>query len=277
MRLVFGILFVLSMSFFAFMQWGGALLGTGKNVQSQGELRPEKIKLLDIPPLKPQAGSGVQLPVATLPASTPTAVPLAASSPVASVPAVSSVPVAAPAAVPLPPQPQHPPLAAAVAPAVQTKTIKSCMEWGEFSGSDLARATMGLAGLNLGERLEQNIIEYSSGYWVYIPPLKNKTAVNKKIEQIKAVGIEDYFVVQDSKKWINAISLGVFKTREAAKNYQASLKKKGLQSTLVGERKKMLKFTVFAIKGVDAEGKKQLAALQKDFANSELKSVACKN
>ena len=151
------------------------------------------------------------------------------------------------------------------------------MEWGEFSGSDLARATMGLAGLNLGERLEQKIIEYTSGYWVYIPPLKNKTAVNKKIEQIKAVGIEDYFVVQDSRKWINAISLGVFKTREAAKNYQASLKKKGLQSTLVGERKKMLKFTVFAIKGVDAEGKKQLAALQKDFANSELKSVACKN
>ena len=150
------------------------------------------------------------------------------------------------------------------------------MEWGEFSGTDLAIATKELAGLKLGDRLSQRTIEYASGYWVYIPPLPNQAAVNKKIEQIKAIGVQDYYVVKEPKKWNRAISLGVFKTQEAAQNFQIKLKKKGLSTAKVGERKHKLKFIVFAFKGIDAEERSKLIKLQKDIANSELKAVACK-
>lgn len=150
------------------------------------------------------------------------------------------------------------------------------MEWGEFSGTDLARASKALAGLKLGDRLAQRTVEYASGYWVYIPPLANKAAVNKKIVEIRAAGVEDYFVIKESRKWNNAISLGVFKTEEAAKKFQLSIKKKGLSKAKVGERKRMLKFTVFELKRIDAEGRARLAALHKAFANSELAIVACK-
>ena len=154
---------------------------------------------------------------------------------------------------------------------------KTCMEWGEFSGTDLVRARQALTDLKLGDRLDQRTVEYTSGYWVYIPPLRSKAAVNQKIEEIKAKGIEEYFVIQDSRKWFNAISLGVFKTEEAANNFHASLKKKGLRTMRVGERKSKLKFTIFVFKRIDSGVGARLALLQKDFANSELNTIACNN
>jgi len=268
MKLLFGFLLVLSLGFFAFMQWGGALTGTGKSGQTLGDLNADKIKLIDAPPVKQLANSdvpSVQMPLAV-------SAPVAASAPQA--------PVSAPAiAIPVPVSaPVH---AAAIvaphAPATASKVAtKICMEWGEFSGTDLKRATQALVELKLGDHLAQRTVEYTSGYWVYIPPLKNKTAVNRKIEQLKALGVEDYFVLHEKPHWLNVISLGVFKTEEAAKNYLASLKKKGVRTAKVGERKSRLKFTVFQLNQIDTELSAKLSKLQKEYENSELKAVACK-
>ena len=70
--------------------------------------------------------------------------------------------------------------------------------------------------MQLGGKLSQRQVELDRGYWVYFPPLKNKEAVNRKIAELKALGINDYFVVQGPGHWQNAISLGVFKTGDAA-------------------------------------------------------------
>ena len=53
--------------------------------------------------------------------------------------------------------------------AVQASPV--CMEWGDFSGKSLARATAALSALKLGNNLTQKQAEHISGYWVYIPPL----------------------------------------------------------------------------------------------------------
>lgn len=267
------------------MQWGGALMGAAKNGQTLAELNPEKIKLLDMPSAKMLAASGVAttqsgVGAASAPISTPVI-----SAPIVTVP-IS--PASAPAAIsPLLPAPASvvaPATLPAAAPPVQVLTnaikdksgIKTCMEWGEFSGTDLALASKELEVLKLGDRQSQRTIEYASGYWVYIPPLHTQAALNKKIEQIKALGLQDFYVVKEPKKWIRAISLGVFKTQEAAQNYQMILKKKGLTTAKVGERKRKLKFIVFALKNIDAEERSKLIKLQKDIVNSELKAVACK-
>lgn len=151
-----------------------------------------------------------------------------------------------------------------------------CMEWGEFSGADLARATAALAVLQLGDRLGQRQVEYDIGYWVYFPPLKDKAAVNRKIAQLKARGIEEYFVVSDAGQWQNAISLGVFKTREAAQHFLDELQRtKDVRTAQIGERASQLKVTIFMLNGLDAKAAADLAEIQKDFAGSELKDVSC--
>lgn len=243
MRRLVVLLLLVNVLFFALMQWGGKLAGEDKNSQPLAALNPEKMKLAGAP-------AGVQTPAVVLPA-----VPVVPAVPPVPQPIVASAPLPAPAA--------HAP-------------EKSCLEWGEFSGSDLARAEKSLAQLKLGDRLTQRTIEYSHGYWVYIPPIKTHASRVKKIQQLKELGVEDYFVVQESGHWMNAISLGVFKTEEAARNLQAELNKKGVKSAKVGERVSKLKFTVFELKHMDAAGAAQVTAWQKEYAGSELKPVACK-
>lgn len=151
----------------------------------------------------------------------------------------------------------------------------ACMEWGEFSGPDLARVKAALAGLKLGDRLNRREIEYSSGYWVYIPPLKDRAGVAQKVEQLKARGVEEYFVVQEAGAMFNAISLGVFRTREAAQNFVNELHARDVGSAQVGERNSKLKATVFVLSGLNAAVSAKLAALHKDFPGSEQKEVSC--
>jgi len=180
---------------------------------------------------------------------------------------VAVLPASAPAPVPAP----------AEAPAALTaKPDVSCMEWGEFSGADLARATAALSTLQLGDKLSQHQVEYAIGYWVYISPMKDKAAVNQKIAQLKARGIDEYFVVPDAGPWQNAISLGVFKTREAAQHFLDELRRtKGVRSAQIGERASKLKVTLFVLNGLDAKTGAELARIQKDFAGSDLKDIPC--
>lgn len=189
---------------------------------------------------------------------------------------VLSAPQGTPVAV-LPASAPAPVLAPVEASATLTaKPDVSCMEWGEFSGADLARATAALSTLQLGDKLSQRQVEYAIGYWVYIPPMKDKAAVNQKIAQLKARGIDDYFVVPDAGPWLNAISLGVFKTREAAQHFLDELRRtKGVRSAQIGERASKLKVTLFVLNGLDAKTGTELARIQKDFAGSDLKDIPC--
>ena len=155
------------------------------------------------------------------------------------------------------------------------KPVAVCMEWSDFSGADLKRASEALAGMQLGEKLSQRPVEYNIGYWVYIPPLKNKASINQKIEQLKARGVEEYFVVQEAGEWQHAISLGVFKSEDAAQKFLESLAAKEVRSAKIGERASKLKATVFVFNAIDAQTADKLTGLQKDFPASELKKVAC--
>ena len=271
---------MLCIGLFAFMQWGGALTGTDKYRDMPGDLNAEKIKLLAMPVSKDvsarQTASPAELLAASAPSASPVTVTVPASTPTPLPPsgvASQVLPAVAVSATTSPSKPIQP----AVPPSVASPKAgsKSCMEWGEFSGSDLVRAGQALAEMKLGDHLSSRNVEYASGYWVYIPPLANKAAVNKKIEEIKALGVDDYFVMRESRKWNNAISLGVFKTEEAAKRYWALMKKKGIRSAQLGERKHKLKFTVYVLSQVDAALSARMAALQKEFVNSELKPVPC--
>ena len=258
MKWIVGLLLLANLALFGWMRWGGMLTVDADAVTAQAPLNADKIKLLALQPLSASAPvsavSGVPLtlsPIASAPAAA-----AAVSAPAASAPAVSA-PVA-------------------VAPPAAPKAA-SCAEWGEFSGDDLARAQKALATLALGDKLTQRSVEQDHGYWVYIPPMKKRAQIEKKIAQLKEHGVKDYFVVLEKGRWLNAISLGVFKSNEAAQNFLDSLDTKALGPVKLGVRKSKLKFTVFVLKGLDAGMLDKINALQKGFPDSELKVSACGN
>ena len=158
-------------------------------------------------------------------------------------------------------------------PSVPIKT--NCFEWGEFSGADIDRVAKSLKELQLGDKLSQRETSHATGYWVYIAPLKDKAAVTDKLAQLKARGVTDYFVVQDAGEWLNAISLGVFKTRESAQNFLDGLRSKDIRSAQVGEKFSKNRTVMFIMNGLNAPMSEKLTALHKKFATKELKQVAC--
>ncbi|MBI1887735.1 MAG: SPOR domain-containing protein [Nitrosomonadales bacterium] len=174
-------------------------------------------------------------------------------------------------------EPAEAPVAAAESAPLATKPdTRVCLEWGDFSGADLTRVTAALSALQLGDKLSQYQVEHTIGYWVYIPPQKSKAAVARKIEQLKARGVEEYFIVADAGPWLNAISLGVFKTREAAQSFYDDLQKtRDIRTAQIGERASKFKTTVFVLNGPDAAAMAELTRMQQDFPGSTLKNVPC--
>jgi len=90
----------------------------------------------------------------------------------------------------------------------------------------------GLAGLSV----DIKPVEASSSYWVHIPPQPNKAAADKKAGELKALGIQDFYVVQDEGANRFAISLGLFKSEAAANEYLQGLGKRGVKSARIEVR-----------------------------------------
>jgi hypothetical protein len=268
MRKLFWILLLANVILFAVMQRGGFdwLGRNGPVVRSQPELNGDMIRLLPATQGTPAKSSSA----APAPALIPSPAPVPVSAPV---PAPASAPAPVPVS-PLSPLSLNMSLNT-VTPEAAKPGALVCLEWGDFSGSDLTRAAAALSALQLGGKMSQRQIERDIGYWVYIPPLKNKAAVNRKIGELKKLGVREYFVVQTPGHWLNAISLGVFKTRDSAQNFLHVLEAKGVHSAKVGERASKIKTTLFILNKVDAGTEAKLKAMQKDFAGSELKNVPC--
>ena len=59
MKLLFGFLLAVCIGLFAYLQWGGLLLGGAKNGQAMADLNADKIKLLAMSAVKLGTGSAV--------------------------------------------------------------------------------------------------------------------------------------------------------------------------------------------------------------------------
>ena len=151
----------------------------------------------------------------------------------------------------------------------------ACLEWGLLAGPDVGRADAAIARLDLPQVLVQRVVADVGGYWVYIPPLKNKAEVDKKIRELKGLGVTDFFAVQDQTPWRNAISLGIFKSEDAAKNFLAGIRGKGVRSAIVERRENFLKQIVYLVRDPGDPMVAKLAELQREFPGTEIKAVAC--
>jgi hypothetical protein len=151
----------------------------------------------------------------------------------------------------------------------------ACLEWGVFAGPDVARAAAALGRLELPQALVQRAVADAGGYWVYIPPLKTKADVDKKLGELKALGVTEFFVVQDTTPWRNAISLGIFRTEEAARGFLDALRGKGMQSAVAERRENFLRQIAYYVREPTEAIVAKLAELQREFPGTQIKAMAC--
>jgi hypothetical protein len=157
---------------------------------------------------------------------------------------------------------------------VAQKAVALCIEWGAFGGDEAVRAAQALAPLSLGARLTQRRQEDVAGYWVYIPPLANRQAAARKAGELKSLRVDDYFVVPDDPKWRNAVSLGVFKTEDAAKARLAALRDLGVKSAVVGPRESQTGKSYFRVEDANPALLAKLKDLSQGFAGTGVRECA---
>lgn len=167
-------------------------------------------------------------------------------------------------------------VAASSAPAsapggTATPAEAACIEWGGFAIAEAPKAEQALAPLSLGARLTQRRSEETAGWWVFIPPQVNRAAALKKTAELKALGIDDYFVLQDEGKMRWAVSLGVFSTEEAARNRIEALRARGVRSAQSGERDTLVSKVWFQVRGADAALQSRLRESAQGFPGTEVR------
>lgn len=151
----------------------------------------------------------------------------------------------------------------------------ACLEWGAFSGAAAARADAAMAELALPAEQYKRVLADASGYWVYIPPLKSRNEADKAGRALKELGVTDYSVVQDQTPMRHAISLGIFRTDDAAQAFLKSLQKRGVADAVAEKRENFLRQVVFYIREPSEATVAKLAAIRANLPASEIRAVAC--
>lgn len=161
--------------------------------------------------------------------------------------------------------------AAESAPAAAT----TCYKWGNFTKTNLPSAQVVLVRLGLQAKVNQeSVTGQDRRFWVYYPPLKNAELAQQKAEEIRAMGVDDLFIVQDS-QWRNAISFGLFNEEQLASNLLTSLQQKGVKGATKALRNPGNALSSLLINGVTDAAAFELHKVKNEFLGTELSPVAC--
>jgi SPOR domain len=161
----------------------------------------------------------------------------------------------------------------AATPVAQLKGA-ACVEWGAFIGPEAARGDAAIAELGLPAAQVRRVASDLDGHWVMIPPLRSRAAVERTTERLKELGVTDYSVVLEQPRR-NAISLGIFRTEEAAQNLLANLQKRGVTEATVELREAFFRRVVFYVREPNDAMVARLSALKAAHPGTEVKAVAC--
>lgn len=225
------------------------------------QLNADKIKLIPAPPPTPVAAP------APMPAAAPAAEHAAANEPVVA---------EATAAKAAPEKPAEEKKPEEKKPEEKKLPVIACTEVGNFGADDAARFTAQLTKASLGEGMKKRPIQEATSHIVFIPPQADKEGADKKAAELRSLGIEDFFIIQDNSSLRWGISLGVFKQEEAARTHLANLNQKGVRSARIAPRTVSSSMVAFQLHDLDAEKKKALDRIKADFPKQEIRRCAAR-
>ncbi|GAB7126386.1 hypothetical protein JCM19000A_08930 [Silvimonas sp. JCM 19000] len=179
-------------------------------------------------------------------------------------PAPTPAPTLAPAPTAIPkPTPAPTPVAVA----------RSCSRWTGLTGDQAGIARARLAILKVSNT-EQNSSP-NSKVWVYIPPLPDLATAKQRADQLAALNVDDYFVVNNGGKWQNAISLGIYSTREAGERRMEELRTKGVHSMVLRDKDDTLRHSSFILTGMNDQQRAGIEKTAGQLKGSVLEKMAC--
>jgi hypothetical protein len=163
-----------------------------------------------------------------------------------------------------------PPSPASSEKAAPAAAAGACLEWGSFTPAETARAEQALEPLALGARLSLRRTEEVAAWWVFIPS-QGRPAAFKKAAELKDLGVQDYFIVQEEGEHRWALSLGVFRSEKAAQARLTALRDRGVLTARIGARDTVVPKVWLQVKGADAPLQARLKEMARQLEGSELR------
>ena len=132
---------------------------------------------------------------------------------------------------------------------VENLLESACLQWADLTVADADRLERLLSEKFPVFKVSRSAATRSASYWVFIPPSANRQAAEKKGEELKRLGVPEFFIVQDAGPTHLAISLGIFSSLEAANERHGALRALGVRSARVGERNLKAALTLVVANG----------------------------
>jgi len=253
---------VLRFAFWTLLVLNGAAFAYGQGyfgTSSGGEHEPERLKrqfntakmtMLT----NAQADAMARQAAASASGASATA---AASAPTAPAPVAAAAPAAAPAAAADPAAP-----------------IIACTEIGTFDVSEARRFDTRLATLDLGDKQSRQAQQEQdvSSFLVNIPPQGSKEAADHKAEELRNLGVTDFYILQGDSPMRYALSLGVFKTESGAQARLAQLTKQGVRTARITPRGPQTTVYNYRFRGITEAVRTKIVALAGAIGTFETRS-----
>jgi len=150
-----------------------------------------------------------------------------------------------------------------------------CTEVSNLREADARKFETRLARLDLGARQTRREVAATdfSSYIVFIPPQGSKEAADRKVAELKALDVTNFFVMNADSPMKWAISLGVFKSEAAAQAQLAALVKQGVHSAKVAGRASGMR-VAYQFRGIDAGTSARIERMAETYTGQETR--ACK-
>ena len=168
-------------------------------------------------------------------------------------------------------EPPPPEKVVVVAKAPEKKVDDVCVRLSDLPVADAVRVENLVAEKLPAMKALRTINPMSAAFWVFIPPLPTRQEIDRKVAELKKLGVDEFFVVQEPGADQRAISLGVFSTREAANERLEQVRAKSVRTAKVGERNVKAASATLELRGPRSEGLSALIA----EALPEVKPQSC--
>jgi hypothetical protein len=132
-----------------------------------------------------------------------------------------------------------------------------------------------LSALAAGERISEREVSVVASWWVHMPPQGSQAAMERKARELTELSVTDFFPVTEAGRWRYAISLGLFRSEDAARTHLAQLRAKGVRSAVIANREQRVTQTAFVLREPTAQESARLAELSAGWPGTELKAVDC--
>lgn len=167
----------------------------------------------------------------------------------------------------------EPPPALAPEPVAAAPALIACVEVGNLTALEARRFDSRIAALGPLKPVRQNLTTTEvASYMVHIAPQGTRAAADSKAEELKNLGVTNYYVIPDNTPMKWAISLGVFKSENAAKTLLAALNKQGVQGARISGRGTQVSRVNYRFRDIEPATRDRLDRIAASFPGQRARS-----